>query len=620
MAVERGASQPDAQLSLNEVGINEVVAQPADPPSQRECSSLPGGAQQTTNMQERLTRTTASMMWAAWADALGFISELTDAEGLKRRLAGNSFDQPVTWRRRIGGRFGVQAVLPAGCYSDDTQLRLATGRAISGHGFDVEAFARVELTVWPTYALGGGHASRAAAAGMSKSRARWFANFYDGWHNSGGNGVAMRIQPHVWAAADLTGDQWLEDVLVNGIVTHGHPRGLIGGALAGAALAFALREGRRPTLEDWDGLLGSIEHGDSVLNRRAELASIWRPMWEQTTQMTFAEAWRSTVDECRKLCALVRPHASELARSTSGDTAEMDRVWAALLQTLGLFDDATRGSGTSTVVASLVLVAAFNDPAQASRCAARAVGSDTDTIATMAAAVIGAAADPAANDAPPVLDEQYLRDEAARLCAVALDEPTSVYPYPDLLHWTPPQSQLDGVGLVNGDLALAGMGALTPIAEPIVARDAYWQWVRTSFGPTMLVKRRPKPRALTSANGPGHRDETTSADPADVTAPRPAVDAAGPSRDAPNNVLDETETSHDTEDVTLAEPTTSHLVSRTAKVNVDQMLDWVRRRNYDEQAVGYAVTRISDIGTVEQLIAFVTVLRERVSNRNRDQR
>lgn len=55
--------------------------------------------------------------------------------------------------------------LPAGCYSDDTQLRLATSGSILGDAhFDVETFAKVELTIWPSYALGGGRGTKAAAA------------------------------------------------------------------------------------------------------------------------------------------------------------------------------------------------------------------------------------------------------------------------------------------------------------------------------------------------------------------------------------------------------------------------------------------------------------------------
>ena len=74
----------------------------------------------------------------------------------QEETGGAPLDKPIAWKRRIGGRSGVTVTLPRGCYSDDTQLRLATGRAIRSDGFDVEAFAKVELPLWLSYGLGGG--------------------------------------------------------------------------------------------------------------------------------------------------------------------------------------------------------------------------------------------------------------------------------------------------------------------------------------------------------------------------------------------------------------------------------------------------------------------------------
>ena len=105
----------------------------------------------------------------AYGDALGWISELTDEAGLMRRTRGEPLAEPVTWKRRIGGRTGVTTSLPKGCYSDDSQLRLATSRAIRADGFDVEAFAKVELPIWLSYALGGGRSTTAAAEHLAKN-------------------------------------------------------------------------------------------------------------------------------------------------------------------------------------------------------------------------------------------------------------------------------------------------------------------------------------------------------------------------------------------------------------------------------------------------------------------
>ena len=118
---------------------------------------------------QRAARIRRSALWAAYGDALGWISELTDEAGLMRRTRGEPLAEPVTWKRRIGGRTGVTTSLPKGCYSDDSQLRLATSRAIRADGFDVEAFAKVELPIWLSYALGGGRSTTAAAEHLAKN-------------------------------------------------------------------------------------------------------------------------------------------------------------------------------------------------------------------------------------------------------------------------------------------------------------------------------------------------------------------------------------------------------------------------------------------------------------------
>src|ERR1051325_9959580 len=190
-----------------------------------------------------------SALWAAHGDALGFISELVDRKGLIRRIDADRVTRTVPWRRRVGGRFGIEIMLPAGCYSDDTQLRLSTSRAIRGDGeFDVEAFAKVELPIWLSYALGAGKGTRSAAMSLSHQNANWFSNFFNDEHisyvNCGGNGAAMRIQPHVWSARDRSRPEtFIVDVIKNSVCTHGHPRGILGAVFHALCLAMTLDRG-----------------------------------------------------------------------------------------------------------------------------------------------------------------------------------------------------------------------------------------------------------------------------------------------------------------------------------------------------------------------------------------
>ncbi len=158
--------------------------------------------------QENQKAVKRSAVWAAYGDTLGYIAELTDEKGLKWRAGTTRITTTISWKWRIGGKCGVVVELPAGCHSDDTQLRLATCRAIRGDGkFDVEAFAKVEVSVCVS-ALGADRGSKAAAVSLTRRDTAWTNNFFDNktvrYINCGGNGAAMRIQPHVWAAVDLS--------------------------------------------------------------------------------------------------------------------------------------------------------------------------------------------------------------------------------------------------------------------------------------------------------------------------------------------------------------------------------------------------------------------------------
>ncbi|MFF2243295.1 ADP-ribosylglycohydrolase family protein [Arthrobacter sp. NPDC058130] len=580
-------------------------------------SALAGDTSET-----RLERTISSMVWSAWADALGFISELTDERGLRRRTNNVPLTDPIAWKRRVGGKFGVQADLPAGCYSDDTQLRLSTARSISGHGFDVEAFARVELTLWPAYALGGGRASKAAAAAMTKTSATWYTNFFTGWKDAGGNGAAMRIQPHVWASRDLDGFGHLEEVICNSVTTHGHPRALVGAALHATALAHALTEGQVPGPDSWGGILQTVHSGSAVFERNPELASYWRPRWEMESGLSLTAAWDETVAECARMLSDSLPIFNRLV-SCSGDVLSDDAAQAyhQLADSLGLTDAATRGSGTATVVAALLLAAAFPDhPADSARLAARAVGTDTDTIATMASAVVGAAT-PTPSPAT-LVDETYLREEATRLVRVGLGHSAAVFPYPDLLRWTPPQSQLDSTGLADGRPALAGLGWLEPLAESVHGQDAAWTWMRTSFGPSVLVKHRLDLKELQQENWPQLRnrqtEEAAALDGRDRDDQRNRYLQSRGSKDAvpathiPAPYPDEADGPSGVPLVNFERRTQGHsgpTKRGESSIDVDQVLKWVAEQHYDESSLGYALRRIAESGTVEQLAVFVACVR-----------
>jgi ADP-ribosylglycohydrolase len=442
-----------------------------------------------------------SALWAAYGDALGFITELAPLPKDVRRRAGvERITELVEWKRRVGGKFGVTTTLPVGCYSDDTQLRLATSRSIGRTGdFDVDAFAKVELPVWLSYALGGGRGTKTAASALARSNATWSTNFFseDGsrYVAGGGNGAAMRIQPHVWITPQDRLGELHPDVIRNSVCTHGHPRGILGAVLHSLFLADTVREGAVPSPPQWLDLVERAGQTPALIGSDSQLSALWLPLWERQSGQPFAEAFAVAVAESRDQ---VRSAGETLKRRSEDSFVEM-------VQHLGGFDPSTRGAGTASAIAAGALAwLGWEKPSQWLVAAVNLLGSDTDTIATMAGAMLGAVV---ADDPPAgLMDHDYLVRDASRLAAIAgLGKATRSFPYPDLLKWSPPRNQVDAIGLLDDDIAVAGMGAATPIGEFIAQGgkgDSGWQWLKTWFGQTVLAKRRLTLRPLPASSAP----------------------------------------------------------------------------------------------------------------------
>jgi ADP-ribosylglycohydrolase len=442
-----------------------------------------------------------SALWAAYGDALGFISELTDEKGLKRRINSSRLTTAVPWKHRVGGRFGTEIELPAGCYSDDTQLRLATCRTIRGDGaFDVEAFAKIELPVWNSYALGGGVGTHLAATSLSHPDVTWFSNFFkmqrQTYLEGGGNGAAMRIQPHVWTAKEKSAPEiFITDVVRNAICTHGHPRGILGAVFHALCLArtFELREVPGPDL--WKEAVQYFPRVIDLIKNDPELRSFWLPVWEQRLGEPIVRLIEQVQTECQQDLATMEKFACQ----------KSEIAYKQMVESLDCMKSSSRGSGTKTAIIASALAWMYraDTPANAIEIAANQLFSDTDTIATMAGAILGVIApDPPTNS---LLDRDYIAREAERLYAVSTGKPQVSFSYPDLLQWEAPRNQLDAVGLMNDEMAVAGLGIAKPKGEEVKGlstSDFFWQWLELDFGQSMLCKRRSIMSPLRAGNLP----------------------------------------------------------------------------------------------------------------------
>jgi ADP-ribosylglycohydrolase len=350
----------------------------------------------------------------------------------------------------------------------------------------------MELPVWMSYALGAGRGSKAAALSLSREGVTWFSNFYDSeglsYFSGGGNGAAMRIQPHVWASGDRASiEQVIAEILRNSLCTHGHIRGIAGAVFHGICLQHARLHAVAPDCEVWKEVVNELSALTRIVENDSDLKTFWLPVWEKRSGAKFHDACLAVQ---REMFADI-----DTLRGANGGKNKEESYHLAL-QRLGGFSESQRGSGSKTALLASFLAHLFREdkPDEALICAANALSSDTDTIATMAGAILGYIV----NETPAheLKDKNYIVQQAERMASIGFGRPTEQTNYPNLLNWRPPRTQQDSV--VQGDrgLEVLVLGRVVEEGQKFEAKKtdtSIWQWLTLESGQTVLAKRRRRP-------------------------------------------------------------------------------------------------------------------------------
>lgn len=234
-----------------------------------------------------------------------------------------------------------------------------------------------------------------------------------------------------------------------------------------------------PGPEDWENFARGFVDIEDAIKRNVQLNRFWLAAWEAATGDTISNALNKVVIETLQ-------YIDTLRQVHWG----VEDTYAEILEALELLSSERKGTGTNTalVAAALAWDKRNTSPITVVLEAANAVGSDTDTIATMAGALAGAAAELAPTWI--IQDADYIITEARRMVKISLNQPCNSFPYPDLIGWQPPVSQSDAVGKYRETLALSGFGLLEPIGKQWKSGDFAWQWFKLVFGQTILCKHR----------------------------------------------------------------------------------------------------------------------------------
>ena len=337
------------------------------------------------------TKYKGSIKLAAIGDALGWITEFEkSSENLQSKYGSNYITSFHNWKKNVGGRFnGYVDSIKAGSYSDDTQLLLAVARSIKKDGIiDQEYFSKTELPNWLLYSRGAGRTIKNAARKIERKSAKWNNNFFTfkagkttiDYRESGANGAAMRILP-IALANFGDPDKIKKEIFANSIITHGHPRAIIGAMLYGYAIDTILRF--NPENFKYTAFLtelGKDIHTKLSIPFIAESKFMqWEYEWNKKAEKSFRELFEDILSEAQEYLR----YTYKLIANNISDLEALSK--------LGCYKNETKGSGTSTVIAGIFLACKYSkEPLKGIEQAVNSIGTDTDSIAAFAGGLIGA--------------------------------------------------------------------------------------------------------------------------------------------------------------------------------------------------------------------------------------
>tara|TARA_B110000114_G_scaffold183120_1_gene223764 strand:- start:2298 stop:3680 length:1383 start_codon:yes stop_codon:yes gene_type:complete len=363
-----------------------------------------------------------SILLSAIGDSLGWITEFEKSkESINTKYGNNEITSFQDWEKYVGGRFnGYLDKIKKGAYSDDTQLLLAVARAINENGrVDNVYFSKIELANWLCYARGAGRTIKNAARKISRKSADWNNNFFVfsagktkiDYRESGANGAAMRILPIALANRGKP-DIIKEEIFSNSIITHGHPRAIVGAILYGFAVDKMLQQNLQDfSFKEYLTDLGSkIQEQFNTSFLSNSKYTNWIHKWNSESSLDFLTLYDETVNEVLEALRSIYLNIKNNSNNTDA------------LSEFGCFDPKTKGSGVATVIAGIYLaVKYYNNPKEVIIKSVNAIGSDTDSIAAFAGGLCGALYE--VNCVPSewnhVQDEIYLLNVAEDLYSIS---------------------------------------------------------------------------------------------------------------------------------------------------------------------------------------------------------
>lgn len=322
-----------------------------------------------------LEKCTGAMLASVIGDALGWPNESRANNVVKN---SKKYDCFVEWTRRCQGtNWHYEKILP-GEYSDDTQMILAVARSIIAGNWE-NIFVNKELPYWLEYQRGGGRALLKAAYSCKRGTLLWQSVNPSEYFNAGGNGAVMRILPHVIAASKKNfSSELMSDIIKDSIITHGHPRAILGSTCYAYALEYLLK---KESVLEYGELVTAVLEGQKEWGAFPDknVFESWIEVAMKIANYDYAKEWNTVFDDMVKQLHYI---SSSLKKGLMLDDNEV-------LAQLECFGRAN-GAGDVAVLAAIYLASKYaNNPMLGIKTPALLTGMDTDTIASITGGLLG---------------------------------------------------------------------------------------------------------------------------------------------------------------------------------------------------------------------------------------
>lgn len=317
-----------------------------------------------------------AMLATAIGDALGWPNEPRSKNRVKKPKVHDFF---VEWTRSCKQPRWHDEKIFAGEYSDDTQLTLSVARSIIMGEWET-FFAEKELPFWLKYERGGGRALLKAARSIAEGKVLpWQSTSPQDYLNAGGNGAAMRILPHVIAYANKPDKTALiSDIIRNTIITHGHPRAILGATCYAYALDFILR---KENVLEYGELVSAVIDGKEYWGMfpSSEFFKDWFGKVNQYSTFDYAQEWDSNYNHMIRQLEFI---STSLKKGLMLEDAKV-------MDSLGGYSS-VNGAGDVTVLTAIYFASRYaTNPVLGIKVPAFSFGIDTDTIASITGGLLG---------------------------------------------------------------------------------------------------------------------------------------------------------------------------------------------------------------------------------------